>query len=343
MKVFLTGGTGFIGQVLTRQLLQRGWEVITLVRHPESPQALTIQQLGATLVEGDILQINTMRPAMQNVDMVIHNAGMYELGINANGKKRMTDINVVGTENVLRLAQELAIKRTVYVSTTWVYGETGQQLADESFQRTAPYLTVYEETKSKAHEIALKYQDAGLPMIIACPHGVIGPNDHSSIGYTLRLHLNKMMAPFAWSPDSSFTFVYLEDLAEGIALVAEKGKVGETYILAGEQMAMREVFAIWATQPGGLKVRFFIPSKVASFMMTPLEPILRMLGLPAFMSRETVRVSSIQFVFTSQKAKDQLGWTHRSAKQMWIDTFEGEIALRNQRKTNNPLILLNPI
>lgn len=343
MKVFLTGGTGFIGRALTRQLLHRGWEVIVLVRHPQSPQAIAIQKMGARLAEGDILQADSMRSAMQGVDIVIHNAGMYELGLNTNGKKQMYDVNVAGTESVLQLAHELEIKRTVYISTTWIFGVTGQQLADESFQRNAPYLTYYEETKTKAHEVVLKYQEKGLPLIIACPHGVVGPNDHSSLGYTLRLHLNKMMAPFAWSPDSTYTLVYLDDLAEGLALTAEKGSIGETYIFAGELMMLRQMFTLWATKPGGLKVQFYIPSSLAAFLMAPVGPVLRLIGLPAFMSPEAVRISSVHFVFTSQKAKQQLGWTHRSAEQMWKDTIEGEIELRKQRTKRSPLAMLKPI
>ncbi len=342
MKVFLTGGTGFIGQPLTRQLLQRGWEVVAFVRRPQDRLALAIQAMGARLVQGDISNVDLIRSAMPGVDTVIHNAGAYEYGVNAQGKKRMYEINVNGTDNVLRIASELGITRTVYVSTTWAFGATGAEVRDETFQRNMPFLSYYEETKTRAHEIALRYQQDGLPLVIACPNGVIGPNDHSALGYFLRLYLNRLMLPFAWAPDATFTFVHVDDLVEGIALATEKGQTGETYIFAGEPLPLREIMAIWATKPGGFKVRFFIPSGLAYILFAPLEPLQRMLGLPAVISRELVRVS-VNFDYSSQKAKDKLGWTHRSARQAWLDTIDGELELRNKREKRNPLALLKPL
>ncbi|MBW2129279.1 MAG: NmrA family NAD(P)-binding protein [Deltaproteobacteria bacterium] len=81
MKVFLTGGTGFLGQPLTQKLIQRGWEVIALVRNPDSTQAKAIKAMGAQLVKGDITESGSMREAMGGTDVVIHSAAWYELGI----------------------------------------------------------------------------------------------------------------------------------------------------------------------------------------------------------------------------------------------------------------------
>lgn len=343
MKVFLTGGTGFIGQALTRQLLQRQWEVIALVRRPQSPQALVLQAMGAQLVEGDVTDIDSMRSAMQGADLVIHNAGVYEYGISRKNRDQATAVNINGTENVLKLAQELGIARTIYVSSTWAYGVTGDGLKDETFQRNTPFRTFYEATKTHAHETALRYQQDGLPLVIVCPHGVVGPNDHSVAGYGVRFHLNHIMLPFAWAGDVVFTFVHVDDLAEGIALAAERGRPGETYIFTGEPMPMREMYALWAEYPGGFRVRFYMPARVAAVMFAPMEPLQRLLGLPAVLSRETVWACSENFAFSNQKARDELGWTHRSARQMWHDTIEGEIALRNQRQTRNPIALLKPV
>ncbi len=133
MKVFLTGGTGFIGQPLTRRLLARGWEVIALVRKPDSAQARALSKLGAHCVAGDITDRESMRAGMTGADLVVHNAGWYELGLTADAQRRMRAINVDGTEAVLGLAQELGIQRVVYVSSVVALGDTGRQQRDETF------------------------------------------------------------------------------------------------------------------------------------------------------------------------------------------------------------------
>lgn len=233
MKIFLTGGTGFIGQPLTKALIARGWNVAALVRKPESPQARALTRIGAQCVAGDITDRESMRVGMSGADIVVHNAGWYELGLTDSARKIMYAINVTGTENVLSLAFELGIPRTVYVSTSAYYGDTGAEAGDETHRRQTPYRSYYEETKAEGHEIALQYQERGLQLITICPAQVVGPNDHSPYGYFQRMYVNGVMPPFIPSPDTVHAPMHVMDTAEGIALAAEKGQLGETYILAG--------------------------------------------------------------------------------------------------------------
>lgn len=343
MRVFLTGGTGFIGQPLTRSLLRRGWEVTALVRKPESLQAQYLSKLGVVLTKGDVTDRESMRAPMSSADIVIHNAGLYEYGLDAAGSQRAQQINVQGTENTLGLAYELEIQRTIYVSTTWAFGDSGPISRDEAFRRQAPYYTAYERTKTEAHEIARQYQERGLPLVIVCPNGVMGTNDHSVMGYFLRLYVNNLLAPIAWDPNSIFTFVEVTDLVEGVALAAEKGRMGETYFLCGEPKSLKEHFGYWNEKPGGLKSRMWIPSRLAEFMFWPLEPLQRAAGLPAFMSRETVRGASCSLNYSSEKAQQELGWTYRSAREMWHGIIDGEIDLLAKRRNQGLLSRLKPM
>ncbi|HEX9812467.1 MAG TPA: NAD-dependent epimerase/dehydratase family protein, partial [Burkholderiales bacterium] len=109
MKVFLTGGTGFIGQPLTKSLLARGWDVVTLVRKPDSPPARALTKMGAQCVTGDVTDRESMRTGMTGTDIVVHNAAWYELGIPESARNLMHAINITGTDNVLSLALELGI------------------------------------------------------------------------------------------------------------------------------------------------------------------------------------------------------------------------------------------
>ena len=343
MKVFLTGGTGFIGQPLTKSLLRRGWSVTALVRKPNSPQAQALNKMGAQLATGDVTERESMRAAMSGAEIVVHNAGQYEFGMESAGKHRMHMVNVVGTENVLGLAHELNIPRTIYVSTIQAFGGTGPQPHDETFTRQVPCRTTYEQSKTDAHEIARQYQQRGLPLIIVCPNQVIGANDHSAFGYFQRLYVNRVMPPMGWSPNSIFCCVELNDLAEGIALAAEKGRIGEAYFLCGDPQSFHEIFDCWSKKPGAFTPRIWLPVGLAAALFAPLEPLQRMLGLPAFLSRETVRASATNWNYSSEKAKRELGWTHCSAEAMWFATIDGEIQLLSKRKTQNLLQRLKPL
>jgi len=343
MQVFLTGGTGFIGQPLTQCLLRRSWNVTALVRKPESPSAQVLSKMGAQLVTGDVTERESMRAAMTGADIVIHNAGYYEFGIDARGKQRAQQINVNGTDNVLGLALELGISRTIYVSTVWAFGESGTELRDETFTRNTTYRSVYEQTKTEAHVIAAQYKKRDLPLVIVCPNGVMGTNDHSVWGYFLRLYINKLLPPMAWSPNSIFTLIEVHDLAKGISLAAEKGRLGETYFFCGESKKLREHFAYWAEKPGGFNNRLWIPAPLAELAFWPLEPFLRAVGLPAFLSRETVRVGATNLNYSSEKAKRELGWIYKTAKEMWLDILDGELELLAKRRNQNLISRLKPL
>ncbi len=115
MRVFLTGGTGFIGQALARVIRDRGWQLDALVRRPDSAPSRYLASLDATLIAGDVTHRESMRAAMARADLVIHNAGIYEFGANAALRQRMQAANVGGTENTLGLALELGKPRSVYV------------------------------------------------------------------------------------------------------------------------------------------------------------------------------------------------------------------------------------
>ena len=343
MVVFLTGGTGFIGKPLTRQLLQRGWPVTALVRNPESPQARAIADMGATLIKGDVTDKESMRAGMTGADIAINNAGWYEFGVTGDNVKHMFDINVNGTENFLSLAKELRVPKVVHVSSVTQWGDTGKTLRDETWSREAPFHSAYEKSKFDAHLLGLQHQKAGLPLIIVCPGQVHGVNDHSGFGYFLRLYLNGLNPGFGWAPDGIVAGIAVDDLAEGIVLSAEKGKLGETYILSGEPHTRREIIKIWATKPGRIRPLFWTPLWLTELMFAIMEPLQRMVGLPAFISRETARGGAIDYHFSSQKAQRELDWTFLPFEQMWNETADAEIELRKKRKKRDLVSMLKPL
>ena len=126
MKIFLTGGTGFIGQALVRSIRKRGWELQVLVRDPESAPARWIAKQNASLVRGDVTSRQGLEQAVTGTDVLVHNAGVYEFGADSDAAKRMQTVNVEGTQNMLAAAKAAGVARTIYVSTVWALGPSGR-------------------------------------------------------------------------------------------------------------------------------------------------------------------------------------------------------------------------
>jgi nucleoside-diphosphate-sugar epimerase len=326
MKVLITGGTGFIGKHLTRRALGQGWQVNLLTRMPESVYVRALRAEGVNIIQGDLTEPPTLRTALEisQPDLLFHNAGWYELGIPKRLWARMWEVNVEGTERMLTLAAEYEIPKVVFTSTTTALGDTGGALVDEHFVRHAQPLSHYEQSKSEAHQIGLRHQAAGEPIVIACPAQAIGPGDHSPFGQFTRLFVRGLLPPMIWAPDAAFTFGYVEDVAQGLLLAGEKGRVGETYFLAGAVMTNREVMQVWGEVTGRRPPFIWLPRPLAIAMGTLVAPMLRMLGQPAFISPEVVKSTFVSFRYRSDKAIEELGMSFRSGEEAWKETLLGE-------------------
>ncbi len=328
MRVFVTGATGFLGQPLTWAMLRRGWELTALVRRTDTTPVRLLRQAGVKLVMGDLVtsERGLLREAMRGADLVFHNAGWYELGLPAKDRPAMRAVNVEATDTLLSLARQQDVRKIVFTSSTTALGDTAGALADESFERAAPALSYYEETKTEAHALALSYQKRGTPLVIVCPAQVIGPGDQSPFGYFARLYVRGRMPPAAWAPDAIYTMAHVDDVAEGMALAAEKGQPGQTYILGGASLSMRALMETWKQTPGGIKPFIWLPRPLASFTGLVAGPLLRGLGQRAFLSLEVINSSYVSFRYSSARAERELGAHFRPAEQAWRDTLAAERA-----------------
>jgi len=333
MKVFLTGGTGFVGRPLARQLLQRGWSVTALVRNPESAAARVLKELGANLAAGDVTSADSMRGPMSGADIVIHNAAVYEFGLTASGRRQMWDINVGGTSQVLGLASDLGVGRIVHVSSIVATGPTPPGLlADESYLRTVPPATPYEASKARADAIAREFQGFGAPVVIVCPAGVIGPGDHTGLGHLMRMYLRGILPPLLFASQGTRAEVHVDDCAEGIALAAEKGLIGGRYILSSGVMSHGEMIALWRQAPGGLPYLGDMPRPMAYAVCAVAEPIQRWLGLPSVLNREFLSAGYAHWNYSGARAEKELGIPLRPVRKAVLDTLWAEQALLKDRK-----------
>jgi dihydroflavonol-4-reductase len=220
----------------------------------------------------------------------------------------MRAINVQGAENTLGLAVELGIPKMVYTSTVLAFGPTGDIMAYETFQRRSPPLSSYEQTKMEAHELAVTLQQQGAPIVIACPTGVIGPGDRSSLGYLVRMYDRGLLPPVLLAPNGQRAHVYVEDAAEGIVHCVEYGRIGESYILSNGVMQHRDMFEFWKQTPGGFKVTLFrVPDSLVILFGRFAEPIERILGLPIVFCREFAFTALASWRFLRHKSRTRFG------------------------------------
>ncbi|MGA2493747.1 MAG: SDR family NAD(P)-dependent oxidoreductase [Roseiarcus sp.] len=337
MKVFLTGGTGFIGQALVRAMRLRNWDVTVLVRNRENAAAAWIVKQGARLAQGDVTNPQGLASAMAGADVTIHNAGVVEIGADAATARRMQAVNVGGTENILSAASAAQAPRTVFVSSVWALGPSGRAPApsaarDETQRNDGNCLTLYERSKLQAHRIALEWRERGLPLVIAMPNVVVGANDHSPFGYLLRLTILGLMTPVAFGADAVWGLVDVDALADGLCLAAERARIGEDFVFSGEPTPLRQTFETWARESGARPPRFYLPRGVMRPAVALLEPLQRLLDLPAFLSREAVDLTRAHFDYSSAKAQRDLGWSRPDAEAMWPPIVRREKALMARRQ-----------
>jgi dihydroflavonol-4-reductase len=309
MKVFVTGGTGFIGGRVVAALCARGDDVVALVRDPA--KAADLEKLGATLVKGDLSSSDAIRAACEDCDAVIHGAAVYKVGIPKSERDAMHEANVRGTERVLDAAWQAGVGRILYVSTINVFGNTHNDVVDETYEREpGNWLSVYDETKYLAHQVAVDRIGKGAPIVIVQPGGVYGPGDHSELGNVIdQTRSGKLRAlPFA---GMGLNLVYVDDAAAGILLALDKGEVGESYVLGGQIGTMRDLVETTAKVADRKPPKRELPSGVIK-LAAPIGPVLgKAMGFPPNF-RELISASDgVTYWAKDDKARRELGYSPR--------------------------------
>jgi nucleoside-diphosphate-sugar epimerase len=322
VKVFVTGGTGFIGGAVVRQLRARGDDVVALVRNPAKGAAL--EELGCTLVPGDLNDEPAIRSGMEGCDAVIHAAAVYEVGIPASERRSMREANVGGTERVLGAALEAGIPKVVYVSTVGVFGNTHGRVVDETYENPADNFTSeYEKTKWEAHQVAKRLIGEGLPCVIVQPGGVYGPGDESATGRLLDQFLEGKM-PLIPFPDLGICLTHVEDIAAGILLGLDKGKPGEAYVISGPVTTVREAIGVVAAETGRKAPKHAMPTALMK-LMTPFGALVgKVMNQPPNLRELIASADGVTFWANHDKATRELGYEPRGLQEGLRAMLEAE-------------------
>lgn len=316
MRFAMTGATGFVGGALARLLVDRGHTVVATVRSPDAPAAVALAEIGVELATAHLGDPDALAAAFAGADGVFHVAGWYKTG--AKDSSEAWSVNVDGTRTVLAAAAEAGDPKVVYTSTCAINSDTGGVVRDESFTFEGKHLTVYDESKARAHRIALGFaRDEVLDVVIVMPGGIYGPGDTSTLGTMMREVAagKRVIAP------SSLRMVeaHVADVAEGHVLAMERGRSGESYMLAGEQTNAHALMTYVAELSGGHKP-LDMPGPALSLMSRIVGPLGRVLPLPSEFSAEGLRAASASYLGTPEKAIAELGWSFRPLSEGIAET-----------------------
>jgi nucleoside-diphosphate-sugar epimerase len=322
MKYFLTGATGFIGGRVARQLREAGHDVVAVVRDPT--RARDLADLGIAIPRGDVADKESMRVPMTGVDGVFHIAGWYRVGVRdkSDGEK----INIQGTRNVLELVQDLGVPKAVYTSTLAVNSDTHGRLVDETYRYDGPHLSEYDRTKWAAHRLAEQFIAAGLPLVIVMPGLVYGPGDTSVVRTALIQYLQRRLPMIP--RQTAFCWAHVDDIAHGHILAMERGRSGESYIIAGQGYTFEDALDLAERITGVPAPRVRVGPGLLKALARVMSPIERVVPVPADYSAEYLRINAgVTYIGDNAKARRELGYNPRPLDEGLAETLRHEIGL----------------
>lgn len=307
MRILVTGGSGFIGSAVVRRLVARGDQVVTIVRDPA--RAGRLADVPVDLRPGDLTRTAAIVDAMRGADAVIHLAGDYRVGIPASERPRMYDTNVGATGRVLDAAGVVNPERVVHVSTVNVFGDTHGRIVDERYRRdiTEGFLSAYDETKFLAHRAAEERAAAGAPVVIVMPGVTYGPGDHTDLGAQLRGAYQGTLRYTALT-DLGISAAHVDDVASGIVAALDRGRIGESYVLAGENTRLIDAMRI-AARIGGRGLPWIrLPRALVRVGSTVPERVAGALGFPPDLAEVFRAGDGVTYWASSAKAATELGY-----------------------------------
>jgi len=316
--VLVTGAAGHVGSALVRDLLDHGVKVRVFVLPDEDTSSLNGMPLE--VVRGNVLDKESLRPALRGIDVVYHLAGI--ISIMPGRSEAMRQVNVVGTANVARLAREEGVRRMVYVSSIHALARPAQGIAIDERVAFNPHNAEgeYDQTKAEASLAVLDEVTRGLDAVIVCPTGIIGPY-HLHGGSPMSKRIRKWMRP-GWhvSLNGQFDFVDVRDVARCMVLAAEKGRKGETYIASGERINVARLIGLVRENTGHKGVDLLVPFPLAllAATFTPLHA--RIWKKPVEFTRYALKTLASNSLIRCDKARRELGYQPRPMADTIRDT-----------------------
>jgi dihydroflavonol-4-reductase len=305
----VTGGTGFVGSAVARSLLARGYAVTALVR-PSSLLA-NLDGLDLTLAQGDMRDAASVQAAAKGARYLFHVAADYRLW--ARDPEEIVRANREGTLAVMQAALAAGVERIVYTSSVATLGAIpGQPVADETHPLTEQTaIGAYKRSKVVAERLVEQMvADQGLPAIIVNPSTPIGPRDIKPTP-TGRIIVEAATGKMPAFVDTGLNLAHVDDVAQGHLLALDKGRIGERYILGGQDVTLRQLLGEIASLVGRKAPTVNLPRGPLYPLAAITEAWAQLSGKEPMLTRDALTMSKRHMFFTSAKAERELGYRSR--------------------------------
>lgn len=315
-SVFVTGATGFVGAHVARVLLDEGFRVRALARRGVLRPPL--DALPIEWVPGDVLDRAALKRGVGGCRAVLHCAADYRLWVPDPGAMHLT--NVEGTKRVLEEAGRAGVERIVYTSSVATIPSGGGAASDETRLYSSPggVPGPYKRSKVLAERAALESVARGLPVVIVNPSAPMGPGDArpTPTGKIVVDFLNRRMPAYM---DTGLNVVHVGDVARGHLLALRRGRIGERYILGGENLRLKDLLDGLARLTGLPAPRFKLPY-AAAMALAGVEHVWgRLTGRPPRAPLDGVRLAAGLWFYDHRKAREELDYRPRPAAEALAD------------------------
>ena len=304
MDALVTGGTGFVGANLVRELLTDGRTVRVLARRGGDRTAL--EGCAVEIAEGDLLDPSSLKAAVAGAKRVYHVAADYRLW--ARDARELYRANVDGTRHILSAAAEAGAERIVYTSTVGALGipKNGSPGDETSPVGLEDMVGPYKASKFLAERVAEEWAGRGAPIVIVNPSAPLGPWDVKPTP-TGQMVVDFLRGKMLGSIDTGLNIVHVRDVARGHILAADRGRVGQKYVLGNQNLSLIEIFRALAGLTGLPPPRFRVPYGVAWLAALCMEGTARVTGGTPQVPLNAVRMGRKRMYFSAAKAVRELG------------------------------------
>ena len=307
-KVLVTGASGFVGSAVARKLKERGFAVRALVRDTSPTSHLTDVELE--FAKGDLRDAASVTEAMRGVRYVFHVAADYRLW--ARDPHEIVRNNLASTRNIMEAAREAGVERIVYTSSvaTLKCRQEGPSSDETMPLKEEQAIGAYKRSKVAAERLVEQMAAQGLPAVIVNPSTPIGPCDVKPTP-TGRIIVEAAAGRMPAFVDTGLNMVHVEDVAEGHMLAFDKGRIGERYILGGQNATLSDILAVVAGEMGRKAPKIKIPRGAIVPLAVAAEMVARRTGKEPFVTLDGLRMSKNRMFFTAAKAERELGYKAR--------------------------------
>ena len=327
-RVLVTGASGFIGRHVVEIAVRRGYEVVALVRNKFTYRA---QQQSVVVFKGDVRDPESVRSALSGCDAVVHLAALYTF--DSTQAKKMREVNVGGTENVLRAALAAGVERIVYTGTVGGTAFSKDSLATErAIAGPETMKGPYKRSKYEAECVVRQLAMQGAPIITVCPTAPIGPGDEkpTPTGNIVRDFMRHRMPAYV---DTGLNFVHVRDVAEGHLLALERGEIGARYLLGNTNgnLTLSQAFGILSELTGVPAPRLRLPHTAVLAAAWVSEIAGRILRRPPAIALEAAQMASTRMWVDPSWSVRELRMPQTPVRQAFQEAVEwfaarGEIA-----------------